>query len=255
MEKYKTAWISDLHLSTFGSKTDDILYFLNNYEVETLYIVGDFIDIWRIRVADYWPDEHTKVFGKIIEKASLGTKIIYLPGNHDEFLSEFEGQFGNFKILKKTHYQIGKRKFIVMHGHQFDGTLIKILKPLIILGTFGFDIICGFSKWYNNLRIKLGKEPFSLSAYLRSGTKNISNDISNYNDTIIKYLKIKKVDGIIYGHLHKPIIYRAKEDKLLINMGDFVEHCSFLLEDYNNNLYLMKITNGQPEIVDTLPSD
>jgi UDP-2,3-diacylglucosamine pyrophosphatase LpxH len=248
----KTAFISDIHLSTFGTKSEEIIHFLQNNEFKTLFIVGDFIDVWRLRVADYWPNIHTSVLLALNNKLKNGTQIIYITGNHDDFFSEFTGKIGKgLEIKQKCIITINNKKLLVMHGHQFDATIIKLLTPFVIIGTWGYDILAWFSKWYNNIRIKMGLEPFSLSSYFKKSLKKITNKMGNYEKNVLKYVRRKRVDGIIYGHTHKPDL-KIQDNLVIANTGDWVSNCSFITIDEENKIALYKYDAKELQHIQTI---
>ena len=139
--RLRAAWISDVHLGTRGSNANAMLDFLRDYEFETLYIVGDLIDIWQLRRARYWPQEHNDVIQKILRKARKGTRVIYIPGNHDEFLSDFYGVYGNITIQKYAiHRTADGRKILIIHGHELD-TVVQNVKWLAFAGDLGYQFL------------------------------------------------------------------------------------------------------------------
>ena len=162
--RLRAAWISDVHLGTRGSNANAMLDFLRDYEFETLYIVGDLIDIWQLRRARYWPQEHNDVIQKILRKARKGTRVIYIPGNHDEFLSDFYGVYGNITIQKYAiHRTADGRKILIIHGHELD-TVVQNVKWLAFAGDLGYQFLLSLNPAINFFRRRFGLGYWSLSA-------------------------------------------------------------------------------------------
>ncbi|HWB60360.1 MAG TPA: UDP-2,3-diacylglucosamine diphosphatase [Chthoniobacteraceae bacterium] len=243
MNRYRTAWISDLHLGTRGCNAEALLYFLRDYEFETLYLVGDLIDIWQLRRGIYWPQSHSDVIQKILRKGRKGTHIIYIPGNHDEFVSGFFGAYGNIMVEKQAiHETADKRRLLIMHGHELD-TVVQNIKWLAYVGDFGYQLLLKLNRPVNFVRKLFGREYWSLSAYVKKSVKNAVSFIGQFEEAIVRYSKEYKVDGVVCGHIHSPVI-RKIENVDYYNSGDWVESCSVLLEDYEGKISLL--TNVQP---------
>ena len=118
---YRTVWISDLHLGTRGCDAAGLLEFLRVTECDKLYLVGDVVDLWRLRREHYWPQSHNDVVQKLLRKARKGTEVVFIPGNHDEFIANFLGIFGNVALQRQAiHETVDGRRLLVMHGHEFD---------------------------------------------------------------------------------------------------------------------------------------
>jgi UDP-2,3-diacylglucosamine pyrophosphatase LpxH len=139
--KVRTAWISDVHLGTRGSNVAPLLNFLRDYEFETLYIVGDLIDVWQLRRGRYWPQQHNDIIQKILRKSRKGTRIVYIPGNHDELLADFYGAYGNITIQKHAiHRTANGKRILVVHGHELD-TVVQNVRWLAFAGDVGYQFL------------------------------------------------------------------------------------------------------------------
>jgi UDP-2,3-diacylglucosamine pyrophosphatase LpxH len=171
MSSYRTGWISDMHLGTKGSNADALLDFLKENDFETLYIVGDLIDIWQLRRGIYWPQSHNDVIQKILRKARKGTRVIYVPGNHDEFLSSYFGAYGKITVQRHAfHITADGRRILIIHGHELD-TVVQNIKWLALLGDLGYQFLLALNPIINLFRRVFGFGYWSLSKYVKSRVK------------------------------------------------------------------------------------
>lgn len=238
MKRFRTGWISDIHLGTKGSKADALLQFLREYEFEKLYIVGDFIDVWQLRRGIYWPQAHNDVIQKILRAGRKGTHVIYIPGNHDEFVSHFIGHFGAVDIMTRDiHTTADGRRLLVIHGHELD-TVVQNIKWLAFVGDVGYQLLLKLNAPVNTFRRLFGLGYWSLSAYVKKSVKNAVSFIGAFEKAIVQYAQTDKVDGVVCGHIHSPVI-RAIESTTYYNSGDWVESLSALVEDFNGNIELV----------------
>ena len=235
-ESYDTLFLSDTHLSTYDCNSDDVLDFLFNFEAPVTYILGDYIDLWKLQTFSSWPDEHTKILEETLQRLHSKLEIKYIVGNHDEFFEKLTGKFQGLTIAKKDILEINGKKLLVVHGHQFDFA-IKYFKLFAILGTGIYD-------WLTNAfqkadKLKPDSKRFSLKEYI----KDKSGKVGKYKDTITEYVKKKGLDGVICGHTHEPDLY-IKNDLIYANTGDFVSNSSFIAKK-ENKLILMKYDNHE----------
>lgn len=242
MEKIRSLFISDVHLGSSKSLAEDCIEMLKQYDFEYLYIVGDFIDIWQIKRKKYWPQSHTNLVRKVLKK-SKNSKVIYILGNHDEFLSHFisdmTGEWGNITICEK-YYHTGKnnKKYLVIHGHQLD-YVSRYSKWLEYFGDIGYEFLLKFNKHFNRIRKTMGLGYWSISSYIKNKCKQAINYVSKFEETIAHLAEIEKVDGIITGHLHYPNIRKIHNVDYL-NDGDWVEHKTVIIEDLDGNFFIKK---------------
>lgn len=230
--KYKSIFISDLHLGTKFSNTKALLDFLKHHESENLYLVGDIIDGWAIKRKFIWPQSHSDVIQKILKKARKGCKVTFITGNHDEFLRPFAPLFlgDSLDIKNEVDYlSLSGQRYLVTHGDFFDSiTMTK--KWLAILGDYGYDLLLNVNQFLNFFRKKLGiKSKWSLSKYIKDNVKSSVSFITDFEDTLSKHAKHKQYDGIICGHIHKAEIRNIDEIQYL-NCGDWVESCTAIVE-------------------------
>ena len=227
--KVRTAWISDVHLGTRGSNTALLLDFLREYEFDTLYVVGDLIDIWQLRRGRYWPQQHNDVIQKILRKSRKGTRVIYIPGNHDELLADFYGGYGDIRIQKHAiHRTADGRRILVLHGHELD-TVVQNVKWLAFAGDVGYQFLLSLNPFINFVRRHFGLGYWSLSAYAKQRVKNAVNFIGKFEAAIVKYAERYSVEAVLCGHIHSAAIHQFGEITYY-NCGDWVETCSALIE-------------------------
>ena len=244
---YRTGWISDVHLGTRGSKALALLDFLRDTEFETLYIVGDLIDIWALRRAIYWPQEHNDVLQKLLRKGRKGTEIIYILGNHDEFLNSFLGRYGSMSLQKNAvHLTNDGRRLLVMHGDELDA-VVQNIGWLAHLGDLGYRLLMRCNGLVNLCRRMLGLGSWSLSAYVKSEVKNIVSFISGFEEAVVRYAQDFNVDGVLCGHIHTAAI-REIQGIAYYNAGDWVESCTAIVEHYDGSMELLRLLEkGSPE--------
>lgn len=238
MNRYRTGWISDVHLGTRGSKAAALLQFLRTFEFETLYIVGDLIDVWALRRGIYWPQAHNDVIQKLMRAGRKGTRIVYVPGNHDEFIAGFFGNYGAIEVVPKAIHTTAEGKaLLVIHGHELD-TVVQNAKWLALIGDVGYQILLKLNGPVNRVRRMLGKEFWSLSAHVKKSVKEAVNFVGAFEDGVVRLARSEKVDGVVCGHIHTPVI-RSIGGMDYYNTGDWVESTSALLEDESGRLELL----------------
>ncbi len=241
-KKYRTGWISDIHLGTRGSHAEELLRFLRLYEFDILYIVGDLIDVWQLRRGIYWPQSHNDVIQKLLRSGRKGTKLIYIPGNHDEFVSGFLGNYGSISVMSRAiHETADGRRLLIIHGHELD-TVVQHIKWLAHVGDVGYQLLLRLNGPVNWMRRLCGMGYWSLSAYVKKSVKNAVSFIGAFEEAIVKYSVDDQVDGVVCGHIHSPVI-RTIGDVTYYNSGDWVESMSALVEDHEGKIEL--ITNFQ----------
>jgi UDP-2,3-diacylglucosamine pyrophosphatase LpxH len=237
-QKVRTAWISDMHLGTRGSNAGLLLDFLREYDFDTLYIVGDLIDIWSLRRGHYWPQQHNDVIQKILRKSRKGTRVVYIPGNHDEFVSDFYGEFGNIAIQKQAiHETADNRRILVIHGHELD-TVVQNVRWLAFAGDVGYQFLLSLNPFINFVRRHFGLGYWSLSAYAKQRVKNAVSFIGKFEAAIVKYAEQYAVDAVLCGHIHSAAI-RQFGNVTYYNCGDWVETCSAMIERENGAIEIV----------------
>jgi UDP-2,3-diacylglucosamine pyrophosphatase LpxH len=226
---FRTAWISDVHLGTRGSNAAALLEFLRDHEVSTLYIVGDLIDAWQLRRGIYWPQQHNDVIQKILRKSRKGTRIIYIPGNHDDLLGKFYGVYGNIQIQKHAIHRLADgRRMLVIHGHELD-TIVQNVKWLAFAGDVGYQVLLSLNPAINFIRRRFGLGYWSVSAYVKKRVKDAVSFIGKFESAVVRYAEKYSVDAVLCGHIHSVSIRRFG-GVTYYNCGDWVETCSALVE-------------------------
>ena len=239
MRDYRTIWISDLHLGTRGCKAEFLLDFLRYTEAEMIYLVGDIIDGWRLKKSWYWPQEHNDVIQKVLRKVRKGTRVIYVPGNHDEWLRDFtQLQFGGVEVVEDAiHVTADGRRLLVIHGDAFDAVVMHA-RWLALLGDGAYTATLWLNRYFNTARRRLGYPYWSLSAYLKQRVKNAMQYIASFADAVADEACRRGVDGVVCGHIHHAEL-REIGDILYCNSGDWVESCTALVEHFDGRLELI----------------
>ena len=245
---YRAIFISDVHLGFSGCSAQYLLDFLRSTSCDYLYLVGDIIDIWQMKKRLHWPQAHNDVVRTILGKAKHGTKIYYVPGNHDELLRDYEGMvFGNLEIMsERIHETKHGKRFLVMHGDQFD-SVVKHSKILALIGSALYEMLLNLNSLVSYVRRKMGFSYWSLAKTVKNKVKKAVNYISNF-ETALAYAANKHgVDGVVSGHIHRAEITTI-EDIIYCNCGDWVESCTALVETNDGNLELLHWTEAQESL-------
>jgi len=251
MNHYRTGWISDVHLGTRGSKAAALLKFLRDSEFETLYLVGDLIDIWALRRGIYWPQDHNDVVQKLLRKARKGTEMIYVVGNHDEFLVRFFGQYGAVSLQKNAmHVTADGRRVFVMHGHELD-TVVQNLGWLAHLGDIGYTFLMRCNGLVNFGRRLFGLQYWSLSAHVKAKVKNVVSFIGKFEEAVVRYARDYDVDAVLCGHIHTAGV-REIQGVTYYNTGDWVESCTAIVERFDGTMELIHLS---PEVSDSVQDE
>lgn len=239
---YRALFISDVHLGTRGCQADLLLDFLRYHDAETIYLVGDIIDGWRLKRSWYWPQSHNDVVQKILRKARKGARVIYVPGNHDEFLRDYLGtHFGGVEVMDSfVHESANGRRYLVIHGDQFD-VVVRHAKWLAFLGDWAYVTALATNTWVNIIRRRLGLTYWSLSAWAKLKVKNAVNFIGKFETTLAGEAQRRDVEGVICGHIHHAAMH---EDFGVhyINTGDWVESCTAVAETADGQFELIRWT-------------
>ena len=241
---YRTIWISDLHLGSTQCHSEMLLDFLKYNDSEKLYLVGDIIDFWALSKKMYWPREHNTVIQKILRKARHGTQVIYVPGNHDENVREYDNYvFGDIVVKNSDiHETVDGKRFLIVHGDEYD-TIAQCHKWLAKLGSEGYDLLISINRILRIVRRWIGfRSNFSLAAYVKFKVKNAVQFISDYEESIVSTLTDRDLDGVICGHIHHAEI-KEINGFMYVNTGDFVESCTAIAEHFDGSLELIRWNN------------
>jgi UDP-2,3-diacylglucosamine pyrophosphatase LpxH len=237
--RYRTIWISDVHLGTRGCKADFLLDFLRVHDAKTIYLVGDIIDAWRLKKSWYWPQAHNDVVQKMLRKVRKGTRVIYIPGNHDEMLRDYTLlQFGGVEVVQEAeHVTADGRRLLVLHGDFFDA-VVKHARWMAMLGDSAYTAALTLNRYFNTVRRRLGYPYWSLSQYLKLKVKNAVQYIGSFADAVCDEARRRGFDGVVCGHIHHAEI-SERGGMLYCNDGDWVESCTALVEHFDGRLEII----------------
>ena len=237
--RFRTIWISDVHLGTPGCQAGALLDFLRSTESQRLYLVGDIVDGWQLKRRWFWPGTHNDVVQKLLRKARKGTEVIYILGNHDEFGRHFAPfSFGGIEVREEdVHVTADGRRLLVTHGDLFDG-VVQCARWLAFVGDRAYLATLHLNRWLNAVRARLGFPYWSLSQYLKQRVKNAVSYITDFEIALANAARRRGVDGIVCGHIHKAEI-RPIDGMLYCNCGDWVESLTALVEHDDGRLAVL----------------
>lgn len=237
--RFRAIWISDVHLGTTGCQAQRLLEFLRATESDILYLVGDIIDGWQLKRRWYWEQAHNDVVQTVLKKAKKGTRVIFVPGNHDEAIRQFiDLDFGGIRVRDElVHTTAQGKRMLVLHGDRFDG-VIACAKWLAYVGDNLYTMILKWNQWLNSWRARAGLPYWSLSQYLKLKVKNAVSYITSFENALAAEARRRGLDGVICGHIHKPEI-RDIDGIRYCNDGDWVESLSALVEETSGELRLV----------------
>ncbi|WP_152048092.1 UDP-2,3-diacylglucosamine diphosphatase [Aureimonas psammosilenae] len=241
--QFRTLFISDVHLGSKAAQADLLIDFLRFHEAETIYLVGDIFDGWRLKRSWHWPQSHNDVVQKLLRKARKGTRIVYIPGNHDEVLRDFPGQhFGGIEVRQNDIHQTADgRRFLVMHGDEFD-VVVRNARLLAYLGDWAYDAAIAINVVFNRVRRALGFPYWSFSSWAKLKVKNAVSFIGAFETALAEEARRQNCDGVICGHIHHAEI-ATREGIQYVNTGDWVESCTAVAEGPDGSLELIRWTN------------
>jgi UDP-2,3-diacylglucosamine pyrophosphatase LpxH len=234
----RSVFLSDIHLGTLECQAERLLDFLESVQMDCLYLVGDIVDLWSLRGGLYWPQTHAAVLRTIFAKARAGTRVVFIPGNHDERFREFCGhQFGNIEVLRDCVHQTGDgRRLLVLHGDEFDSA-VKCGRWMSALGTQLYDLFLRWGYRLNRARRLLGFGHWSLVTWLKSRVGNVRRHVERFERAAASEARRRGLDGVVCGHIHRPSV-ATLEGVLYCNDGDWVEHCTALVESHHGEMQL-----------------
>jgi UDP-2,3-diacylglucosamine pyrophosphatase LpxH len=237
--QYRTLFLSDLHLGARGLQAELLLDFLRHNDADTIYLVGDIVDGWRLKGGWYWPQSHNDVVQKLLRKARKGARVIYIPGNHDEFARDYTGlTFGGVEVVAEaTHDTADGKKLLIIHGDQFD-IVVRHARWLAFLGDWAYETAIDLNTHFNRLRRIFGFGYWSFSAWAKLKVKDAVNFIGDFEETLAAEAARRGVDGVVCGHIHHATI-KTIEGKLYVNTGDFVESCTAVAEHEDGTLEVL----------------
>ncbi len=236
---FRTLFISDVHLGTAGCQADLLVSFLREHDAEKIYLVGDIVDGWRLKRGWYWPQAHNDVVQKLLRKARKGSEVVYIPGNHDEFLRDFFGShFGGVEVRDRDiHETADGRKMLVIHGDQFD-VVVRHARWLAHFGDWAYVAALRINIIVNAVRRRLGFPYWSLSKWAKLKVKEAVNFIGEFEHALAGEASRVGVDGVVCGHIHHAVI-GVREGIEYVNTGDWVESCTAIVEHHDGRFELI----------------
>ena len=239
-KSWRTLFLSDVHLGTRGCQAELLLDFLKHNHAGTIYLVGDMVDGWRLKSGWYWPQSHNDVVQKLLRRARKGARLIYIPGNHDEFMRDYLGQhFGGVEVINQiVHTAADGKRLLVIHGDQFD-VVVMHARWLAYCGDWAYEFALWSNTWFNRLRRMLGLPYWSFSAWAKLKVKNAVNFIGSFEETLAAEAGKLGVDGVICGHIHHAAI-RQIGTITYLNTGDFVESCTAIAENEDGRFEILR---------------
>jgi UDP-2,3-diacylglucosamine pyrophosphatase LpxH len=244
--RFPALFISDVHLGTRGCQAERLLDFLKSHDADTIYLVGDIVDGWALRGTWYWPQSHNDVVQKLLRKARKGARIVYVPGNHDEFLRGYFGtHFGGIEVKDHAiHVGAGEGRYLVIHGDHFD-LVVTQARWLALLGDKAYDFALAANRWFNAVRRRLGFPYWSLSQWAKHKVKNAVSYIGDFEATLVAEARRHGADGVICGHIHCATM-RRDFGIHYVNCGDWVESCTAIAEHHDGHFEIITCTEVAP---------
>lgn len=239
VQHYRTLWISDLHLGTPGCQATALLDFLRHTESDTLFLVGDIVDGWQLSRQWFWPQSHNDVVQKLLRKARKGTRIIYVPGNHDEFARKYlHNEFGGIEVAEEwLHRTADGRQLWILHGDLFDG-VVQVASWLAHLGDRLYGFTLELNRHLNSQRARLGLPYWSLSKYLKLKVKRAVSYVNDFEHAVVREARKRGAQGVVCGHIHHAEL-RDIDGILYANDGDWVESLTALAEEADGSLRIL----------------
>jgi UDP-2,3-diacylglucosamine pyrophosphatase LpxH len=251
--RYRTLFLSDLHLGTRGCQSALLLDFLREVDADTIYLVGDIVDAWRLKQSWYWPQEHNDVVQKLLRKVRKRVRMVYVPGNHDEFLKSYPGlHFGGVEVATSAiHVGVDGRRYLVVHGDAFD-VVVRHARWLALFGDRAYEFALWINTYLNAARRMLGLTYWSLSQWAKLKVKGAVSFIGSYEAALVAEARRHGVDGIICGHIHHATIHDDLGIRYM-NCGDWVESCTALAETYEGTFELIRWSSPRADAGQAAP--
>jgi UDP-2,3-diacylglucosamine pyrophosphatase LpxH len=247
MVKVRSLFISDVHLGTRGCQAERLIDFLHHHDADTVYLVGDIVDGWYLRSSWYWPNTHNAVVQELVDLARRGKRLVYVAGNHDEFVRDYVGStFGNVEVVEHAiHRGIDGRDYLVVHGDHFD-LVVRHARWLALLGDVGYRTALASNVWLNWIRSRFGLAYWSFSSWAKLRVKNAVNHIGRFEEVLSSEARRHDAQGVICGHIH----HAAMHDEFgirYINTGDWVESCTGVVEHHDGRFEIIRWAEARPQ--------
>lgn len=240
VRRVRALFISDVHLGMRNTRADALIDFLSTIEADTIYLVGDIIDGWRLKKSWYWPAHYNLLVQSILERARQGSRVVYLAGNHDEFLRDHLGaDYGDVEVRDSDiHIAADGRTYLVIHGDRFD-MVVRHAKWIVHIGDWAYNTMLRANVALNWGRRRLGLPYWSLSAWAKRNVKNATSFIGRFEHALAHAACTQGVDGVICGHIHNAVMHET-HGVHYINCGDWVESCTAVLETFEGRFQLVE---------------
>jgi UDP-2,3-diacylglucosamine pyrophosphatase LpxH len=241
---FRSAFISDVHLGTRECQAGELLAFLRGHEMETLYLVGDVMDLWSMRRRIYWPVAHQEVLRAILDKARGGTRVVYVPGNHDDLARSLCGSLlAGVEVHRDcVHETADGKRLLVVHGDEFDGA-VRFSPVLRVTGSALYSLILLAARAVTAVRRGMGLPHWSLASWLKSRVGKACEYVERFERAAATEARARGLDGVVCGHIHRPNMTKI-EGVLYLNDGDWVEHCTALVESYSGEMHVWHRRSG-----------
>ncbi|MCX7627877.1 MAG: UDP-2,3-diacylglucosamine diphosphatase [Methylophilaceae bacterium] len=239
--KVRSVFLSDIHLGTRGCQAERLLSFLREFESEYLFLIGDIIDFWAMGRSIQWSAAQNTVVQKILRRARHGEKVIFIPGNHDEVLREYDGiRFGDILVASEwVHVTADGKRLLLVHGDAYD-QVTRHHRWVALLGDIGYDLLVCLNAWLSWLRRSLRIPGYwSLAGYAKRKVKSAVNFICNFEDAVIHAVRERGLDGVVCGHIHSATLKQI-DGLLYVNCGDWVDSCTAIVEHLDGRLELIE---------------
>ncbi|WP_462158312.1 UDP-2,3-diacylglucosamine diphosphatase [Pseudoalteromonas sp. GB56] len=242
---YRAVFISDVHLGYKDCKAAYLLDFLNSIKCETLYLVGDIVDLWSMKRRFYWHPSHYQVLEALKEKVEQGTRVIYVPGNHDETLRRYDQDtlMGVEVHRQFEHITTEDKRFLILHGDDFDSAT-RYSKLISVIGDTAYDFLLFLNRWHNRARRLYGGRYWSLASWIKARVHKAQEAILAFENAAIHEAKKRGYDGIVCGHIHQPQL-RVCDGIVYCNDGDWIENCTALVENKDGRMELLHWSDTQ----------
>lgn len=250
---FRSIFISDVHLGSKAAKAEFLIDFLRHHDADTIFLVGDIVDGWRLRRSWHWPQAHNDVVQKLLRKARKGASITYIAGNHDEFARQFQGvHFGGIVVADRAiHETADGRRMLVIHGDQFD-TVVHNARWLAYFGDYAYDAAMLINRGVTRFRKVFGMPYWSFSSWAKVKVKKAVNFIGSFQNVLTEEARRSEVDGVICGHIHHAAIENV-DSVQYINTGDWVESCTAVVEHFDGRFEILHWAHVMPEAPVTEP--
>ncbi len=238
--RYRALFLSDLHLGTRASKPAAFLDFLHHHDAETIYLVGDIVDFWRLRHETIWPASHNQVVQTLLAKVRQGSRVVFIPGNHDEALRVYCGMnFAGIEIERDCiHTTAAGERLLIVHGDEFD-VVESYPRLLRFFGDRAYEFVLWCDRPLNWTRRRFGLPFWSLSAYVKTRVKAAAAYIDEFEAALAGEATRRGFDGVVCGHVHQPADRQISGVRYL-NCGDWVENCTAIAEDEEGGLSALR---------------